>query len=49
MDMEGLAASRMEERMHMYLARCEGPDGQMKVNEYDQYGKYVQYAILKIV
>ena len=29
MDMEGLAASRMEARMRMYLAHQEGPDGQM--------------------
>jgi hypothetical protein len=29
MDMEGLAASRMEARLRMYLARSEGPDGQM--------------------
>jgi hypothetical protein len=29
MDMEGLAAARMEARMRMYLARREGPDGQM--------------------
>jgi hypothetical protein len=29
MDMEGLAAARMEARMCMYLACRDGPDGQM--------------------
>jgi hypothetical protein len=31
MDMEGLAASRMEARLRMYLACSAGPDGQMYV------------------
>jgi hypothetical protein len=32
MDMEGLAAARLEERLRMYLARRDGPDGQMYVS-----------------
>ncbi len=32
LDMERLAASRLEARMHCCLARREGPDSQLQVN-----------------